>query len=196
MEKGESALPSLLRPYLPSLGYRHNWPEDFLRRHMELLSAAQQTSQPHRGGAPKAEERPRGRAAQGSGPTGGAQPRCRRPGSAQGPPRPLRLRSAPADGAPGANFAGKRKRRSELTGWTDDQRAVCVSASQQGRLTCPTLSPGGSSHLRREPGRPRGRRDGRYGTRPAFRRRVALQREAGRARRGGRLSQAGNSLPA
>lgn len=119
-------------------------------------------------------------------------------GPSEQPPRPLRLSSEPADGAPGANSEREEEATQRVTGCMDGQRTDgggCVSACQQGRLTFPLPSRAAPAHLRRAPGRHCGRRDGRNGTRPALRRRrVALGREAGHARWAGGSARAGNPL--
>lgn len=90
--------------------------------------------------------------------------------------------------APGANFAWEEE--------ATPRRAGCASARGKERLpvhlppskaVSPSLcrASAAPAHLTRAPRRRRGRRDGRYGTRPSLSRRVALGKGAGRAQRAG-----------
>lgn len=129
----------------------------------------------------------RGRAPQGSG-RRVRQATVQTPRLAERPPRPLRLSSWPADGAPRANFAGEEEATQLITRYVNARGKERVSVRlPAGRAVSPSLcrAPAAPAHLRRGPGRRRGRRDGRYGTRPPLRRRVALSRGAGRARQAG-----------
>lgn len=90
----------------------------------------------------------RGAAPPGAVAGGPAKPRDKRPGPAERPPRPLRLSSGPADGAPRANFAGEEEatqQANRLCGRTEEGEAVCASARQQGRLAFTLPGPGGAS---------------------------------------------------
>lgn len=208
--RGERA-PSILDHVLPSLDQITPQQATGLfreKKNQGSESAAHSTSQPLRSGRPERGLELRG---PGNGLEGRAEQRWKRPGLAERPPRPLRLSSGPADGAWGANFAGEEEATQRV--------ADCADAWGKERLsvrlpTSRTVSPSfcrvrvAPAHLRKGPGDRRGRRDGRYGTRPRFSRRVALARGAGRARPAGGApassgrevvggsARAGNPLPA
>lgn len=114
-----------------------------------------------------------------------------RSANAQAGPSGLPAPSGSAPGrqtAPGANFAREEEAAQRIAG--------CVNTRGKERLpvhlpadkaVSPSLSRASAApaHLTRAPRRRRGRRDGRYGTRPPLSRRVALGGGAGRARRAG-----------
>lgn len=79
-----------------------------------------------------------------------------------------------------------------ITGYVNARGKERVSVRlPAGRAVSPSLcrALAAPAHLRRAPGRRRGRRDGRYGTRPPLTRRVALGRGAGRAQQAGGLQR-------
>lgn len=124
---------------------------------------------------------------------GGSGPRVARNLSADAQAGPTSLPapfgSAPGrQTAPGAHFAWEEEATPRIAG--------CVSARDQeglpehlpaGKAVSPSLcrASAAPAHLTRAPRRRRGRRDGRYGTRPPLSRRVALGKGAGRAQRAG-----------
>lgn len=119
--------------------------------------ASHSISQLRRGGRPRRSPQPdvpgmdreaAGPRRPGQWPEGRAELRGKRPGPAERPPRPLRLSSGPADGAPGANFTGKEEAPRQVTGYVDSrskERLFCASACRHNRLTSLLPSPGGPS---------------------------------------------------
>ncbi|KAM7248674.1 hypothetical protein CapIbe_000713 [Capra ibex] len=74
------------------------------------------------------------------------------PGPTKRPPRPLRLRSEPADGAPGANFSREEEAPRQVTGYVDspDEKRLSVRLPA-GRTVSPPLcqARAAPAHLRR-----------------------------------------------